>query len=280
MQKDFANNSMIDIETRALIDSIGQVEINLKGLGAKYTGEHNFIDKHYANLKNIDPDRHTYEKTGYAARIRHIKSEKENCIEVLVKKALTEYINTNKEHDATITSYFETFPPETDESTLIKIIADMGFPDFIMEIIKSRTIYKLDDTNIYLDNIEGFGPAMEIKNTITDLKDFSKTKSSHKELLKKLAIPESEIITTSYTHMLIDSKIKKDPKIKLPMLESKLKILEKQKADLMFKTHEYATNEGDGWHDNAALDKLYEDVSLLTIMIRNIRQEISELKVV
>ena len=278
MYKSETQPDKIEVETRVLIDNIEPIEEKLKELGAKFQREIKIIDEHYADLNDLDPDKHTYEKTGEASRIRYIQSDDDSCIEISIRKMHPKIVNTSRLHDATTIEFFENFSSEYNKEKLLNVLTEKGFPEFITKIIKTRKIYTLSNSYIYLDNIETFGPALEIKNYLDNENEFAKTKKYHLELLNKLNILESEIIITNTTHLIIDSKIKRDPKIKIPMLEKKLLNLEKQKKELMLKTHEYATNEGDGWHDNSALDKLYDDVSLLTIRIRNLKNEIFEAK--
>lgn len=61
-------------------------------------------------------------------------------------------------------------------------------------------------------------------------------------------------------------------------LEERLKNLEVQ-LSAKLKRSDYAYRHGgDGWHDNASWEGLYQDVSVLKLMIRDTKEKLRELR--
>lgn len=61
-------------------------------------------------------------------------------------------------------------------------------------------------------------------------------------------------------------------------LEGKLKNLEEQLVAKLKRSDYAYEHGGDGWHDNASWEGLYQDVSVLKLMIRDTREKLQELR--
>lgn len=267
----------ITVETRALIDYPNQIQNKIKGKGGVLIDELDLTDEFYADTTEVFP-KHTFERTEKAARIRYIKGKNsKKTILAEVKEVPLKQKGASNLHDAIVVSYFQ----ESNQEKLPDIkkkLEEMGFPSLVITINKHRKTYKLGKSTVCIDQIEGFGPGVEIRTDINSEKEIFETKKSQVQTLLDLGVLENDIVKKSLTHMIIDSKIKSDPKIKIPILKNQLNELQEKKKELMLKISSYNREEGDGWHDNAALDILTEDINILDARINTVKKELLETK--
>lgn len=264
------------VETRALLDAVEPVKESLTDLGAEYVGKVEIKDEFFADLSEIIP-KHTFEKSNKAARIRSLKENDKTTVIATVREVPEQRKGGKNLHDATKITFFKTSPLAKIEE-LREAIKSQGFLEFVCEIVKTREIYALDEHVICIDNIDSFGFAIEIRTTISKDSEVEKVKILQITLLDKLGIPKNDIVQKSYTHMIIDARIKADPKVKIFILSKTLAELAKEKDALLLQSGEFCRNEGDGWHDNAAWDYLCENIRVLEIRIANLKKEISDLR--
>jgi predicted adenylyl cyclase CyaB len=267
------------IETRAWVDRIPDIKQRVTDLGAAYIDSVKIEDDFYADLTELNVDKHTFEESGKACRIRTLTStsNKRSTVTAQIREAPQETPSGLKFHDATIVSYERTETPDKKED-LIEEMRVRGFTSFITKIVKNRDILSLNGTDIYIDDIEEFSKAIEIKTILKEGEDAAGVKASHKELISKLGIDVQDIIEKSHTHLIIDAYFRSQPKLREDFLNKKLRELIKEKDTLMLESAECYREGGDGWHDNARWDILRENIDVLSIRISKLKEEIFALK--
>jgi predicted adenylyl cyclase CyaB len=266
------------LETRAWIDNTSGIEEGLTELGAKFKETAFIEDEFFADLTELDPEQHTFEHSKKAARLRILSVEgKDTTLIAQIREAPEEAVEQGFGlHDITTVKYEQTGNPEKTDSFLEEF-RNMGFDSFVAKIKKVRDIYTLDRSEIYIDNIDGFSSAVEIKSCVEDISQAKEIKNKHIEVFNKLGIPQEDLIEKSHTHMIIDSYLKSKPDLKKEILEKKLDELVKEKEKLMLESEECYREGGDGWHDNARWDLLREKIDVTSIRISKLQEEILEL---
>jgi len=261
------------VETRALIDEIAPAVEKIKELGGECTGSAEIVDEFYADMSEISP-KHTFERSCRASRIRTVKNGSEYIV-TTIKEAPENRKDEEGLHDAAVVTFCEKGDVK-DLDKAKETLRQKGFPDFVTRISKKRMTYVLGEHIVCVDDIEGFGPGIEIQTTISSEDEIPKTKKMQKELLQKLGVAPSDIVKKSLTHMIIDARIKSDPKVKIPFLKSEVAHLEKQRTEKMLESNKWYTEGGDGWHDNAGWTILMDEIEMLDIRIKNLKQELSD----
>lgn len=265
------------VETRALVDDLKPIKAELEKLGAKLTEKISIEDTFYGDLTKVQP-KHTFELSGKASRIRLVKEENGSEYLIAEIREIPKLRSGGYEiHDATYVTLYKKAYVE-DFEKIVNSLKEKGFEEFICTIIKVRETYDLSGTIINLDDVEKFGPAIEIKSVSDSESGVDKIKTEQVSLLKKLRVNEDEILKKSHTHMIIDSRIKSDPKTKIPALQKEVMDLEKEREKLLLQSENEYRLGGDGWHDNPNWTILLDKIRQLEARIKSINEDIYNLK--
>ncbi|KKS21622.1 MAG: hypothetical protein UU80_C0025G0017, partial [candidate division WWE3 bacterium GW2011_GWA1_41_8] len=265
------------IETRAWVDGTKDIEEKLSQLGAKYIKTLYIEDEFYADLSDFDIKQHTFEQSKKAARIR-TTTDKDNKQSLLVqiREVPKDSPPELKLHDLTKT-VFEKLGNIEEKNEFVEELKKRGFDSLVTKISKDRKVYSLENDCFYIDDINGYSKALEIKTFLPEINNSKNVKKLHKKLIKKLGIPEDDLIEKSHTHLIIDSFFKSQPHLKSDLLKKKLSDLIKEKEELMLESEECFREGGDGWHDNARWDILRENIDVISIRIAKLKEEIFEI---
>jgi len=169
----------MEIEIRAKIKDIKNVEQCLVGLGAKLVKQKKQNDKYFGEIN-------LFKKLGYSFLIR-VRNEGD-------RKFLT-YKGAEAKKDGIWEEYEFNIDDEIMAEAMLKA---MGL-EKIIEVNKNRIEYKIDNLTICLDAIENLGCFVEIESQ--DDNDIDKDKL--KKIMDKLNIKESQIMHKGYITMLL-----------------------------------------------------------------------------
>ena len=169
----------MEIEIRAKIKNIKNVEQRIIGLGAKLVKQKKQVDKYFGEIN-------LFKKLGYSFLIR-VRNEGD-------KKFLT-YKGAKSKKDGAWEEYEFNIDNEIMADAMLKA---MGL-EKIIEVNKNRIEYKLDNLTICLDVIENLGCFIEIESQ--DDNDIDKDKL--KKIINKLNIKENQIMHKGYVTMLL-----------------------------------------------------------------------------
>ncbi len=169
----------MEIEIRAKIKNIKNVEQCILGLGTKLVKQKRQIDKYFGEIN-------LFKKLGYSFLMR-VRNEDN-------KKFLT-YKGAKLKKDGVWEEYEFDIDNEIMAEAMLKA---MGL-EKVIEVNKNRIEYKLDDLTICLDTIEDLGCFVEIESQ--DDNDIDKDKL--KKIMDKLNIKENQIMHKGYVTMLL-----------------------------------------------------------------------------
>lgn len=169
----------MEIEIRAKINNIKDIEQNIIKFGAKLSKQREQIDKYFGEIN-------LFKKLGHSFLMR-VRNEGD-------KKFLT-YKGAKSKKDGIWEEYEFNIDDEVAAETMLEA---MGL-EKIIEVRKNRIEYKLDNLTICLDDIDGLGYFIEIESQDDD--DINKDKL--KKFMKKLNIKENQIIHKGYVTMLL-----------------------------------------------------------------------------
>ena len=169
----------MEIEIRAQIKNLDNIEQNIIKLGTKLIKEKKQTDKYFGEIN-------LYRKIGYSFLMR-VRDEGD-------KKFLA-YKGAKLKKDG----IWEEYEFEIDNTKKVtEMLKDMGLEE-IITVKKCRKVYALDGLTLCLDTIEGLGNFIEIE--CLDSKNFNKRKI--KDLMQKLGIKKAQILDKGYVTMLL-----------------------------------------------------------------------------
>ena len=169
----------MEIEIRAKINSINDVEKNIIKLGAELIKKTTQVDEYFGEIS-------LYQKIGYSFLMR-VRNEGD-------KKFMT-YKGAQSKKDGV----WEEYEFKIDEvKKTVEMFKAMGLEEVIV-VKKYRKEYVLDGLTICLDAIDDLGNFIEIES----LDDKNINKNSLKSLMRKLSIKENEILHKGYVTMLL-----------------------------------------------------------------------------
>ncbi len=169
----------MEIEIRAKIDNIENIEQNIIQLGAKLLKKVKQIDEYFGEIS-------LYKKIGYSFLMR-VRDEGD-------KKFMT-YKSAKSGKDGV----WEEYELEIDNSKKsVGMLEAMGL-EKIIKLSKYRREYKLDGLIICLDTINDLGNFIEIES----LQDEDIDKNRLKKIMRKLNIKENQIINKGYVTILL-----------------------------------------------------------------------------
>jgi len=169
----------MEIEIRAEINNIADIEKKLIGLGAKLVKRKKQVDKYFGEIN-------LFKKIGYSFMMR-VRNEGD-------KNYLT-YKGAASKKDGVWEEYeFEIVNGDVAQ----KMLTAMGLEE-IIQVRKNRIEYKLDNLSICLDNIAELGNFIEIESQ----DDNDVDKAELKKIMEKLNINENKIINKGYITLLL-----------------------------------------------------------------------------
>jgi adenylate cyclase class 2 len=169
----------MEIEIRAKINNLENIEQNIIKLGAKLIKQKNQVDEYFGEIN-------LYKKLGYSFLMR-VRDEG-------TKKFLT-YKGAELKKDG----IWQEYELEIDDiKKSIAMLQAMGL-EKIIAVKKYRKEYTLNGLTICLDVIDDLGNFIEIESV--DDKDINK--DSLKNLMQKLNIKEKQIIHKGYVTILL-----------------------------------------------------------------------------
>lgn len=169
----------MEIEIRAKINNIKNVEQRIVGLGAELIKQKKQVDKYFGEIN-------LFKKLGYSFLMR-VRNEGD-------KKFLT-YKGAKSKKDGVWEEYEFNIDNEIMAEDMLKA---MGL-EKIIKVNKKRIEYKLDGLTICLDTIKDLGYFVEIESQ--DDNDIDKDKL--KKIMNKLNIEENQIMHKGYVTMLL-----------------------------------------------------------------------------
>ena len=169
----------MEIEIRAKVDNLKELEEKIINLGATLVDKKNQIDKYFGEII-------LFKKLGYSFLMR-VRDEGN-------KKFLT-YKSAKSKRDGVWEEYELNIDDEITAETMLKA---MGL-EKIIEVEKNRIEYKLNGLTICLDTIKDLGNFIEIES----LNDNDLNKDKLKKLMDELDIKENQIIHKGYVTMLL-----------------------------------------------------------------------------
>lgn len=169
----------MEIEIRAEIDNISNIEKKLIELGASLVKKKKQIDKYFGEIN-------LFKKVGYSFMMR---------VRIEGNKNYLTYKGAASKKDGVWEEYeFEI----VDASASEKMLKAMGFEE-IIQVEKSRVEYELDNMSICLDDISGLGCFIEIESQ--DDNDMDKIKLN--QLMEKIGVSKEKIINKGYITLLL-----------------------------------------------------------------------------
>lgn len=170
---------MIEVEIRAKIENIESLKNKIIKLGGKHITTEKQVDKIFGREKDLDKE-HKIIEGRFSARVRQ-KEEK-----ILVELKEIRRTGAGLEFSSPLTKI------EHGAYFLSKLDYNEAFI-----ISKIREVYKLDDFEISLDQVEKLGDFIEIEHHDKSGNDEEKALRECKELLNKLD-PEAQIENKKY----------------------------------------------------------------------------------
>jgi len=187
-----------EVEIRAILkkEQKNQVFKILEEKGAVFEKSEYLIDAYLCpvsvhSFAEIEMDR----IGSYSLRIRKsVSNGQENC--QVNTKIITSYGDHNawEEHEIQVSSYDET----------MAIFQALGFKVFFT-LEKQRTSYRVNNMNIAIEDIVGFGPIVEVE-VITSKAEAEEAKRMSREFLMQLGIENHQIVPKSVTNLLMRQK--------------------------------------------------------------------------
>lgn len=178
----------IEVEVKYKVANLEDIEYQLIEWGAKL--EEIVIQRDlYFNHPSRD-----FAKTDEAFRIRE---EGESTFLTYKGSKISKKSKTRKEIEFKISQAKEA----------AEMLELLGFKK-VLVVSKQRRIYKLDDVNWCLDEVDSLGSFLELEKIVKYKKDIPKTLDSIFELVAKVGLKPKENITTSYLELLLENKEK------------------------------------------------------------------------
>jgi len=179
----------MEIEIRAFIENIEEFKKKLETIGGVFVTQKHIIDTWFCTRDKTHFNQvRQHEPGSYGLRIRQ-SFENDNEVAELNAKVLEELGDHNAFHE------YET--EVDDKAQAKKILESIGFKVFCV-MDKIRTVYKLGECLVNIEDIKGYRPAVELE-IISD-EDIEKHREYLKELLNKLGIKEQNKIKNSITY--------------------------------------------------------------------------------
>ena len=179
------DDTMIEVEVKAKINSFKQIEEKLKEIGAVKT-KVELQEDIYFNSPVVD-----FAKTDEALRIRTTRQDGNENIFITYKgPKIDAKSKTRKEIEMGI----------DDSVKCSDIFEAIGF-EKVRAVRKNRQYFAYENFEISLDDIEGLEPYMEIEIALEDGEDYNDAQDSIFEMFEKLGITDG-FERTSYLELL------------------------------------------------------------------------------
>ena len=169
----------MEVEIRAKISNIKELEKKLQDIGAEYKKEVNLYDQYFGSIE-------LYKKIGYSFLVR-------------IRKSNNDYFLAVKSAKQKIDGYWEEYETLIETPKIYsEMLRVMGFKN-IINISKIRKEYKLDNINIIIDRFQKYGDFIEVE-IIAQKPD----KSILFDFFKRLGIKKENIIEKGYISLFLE----------------------------------------------------------------------------
>lgn len=177
---------MIEVEVKAHVDDLKNIERSIIALGAAPIGIENQADTYY-NSKYRD-----FGETDEALRIRAMDGEY-----ILTYKGpkMDKRSKTRREFEVAI----------NDANNMGEILASLGFYP-VASIIKKRKNYRLGEFLIALDDVRNIGNFIEVEITAKNSRNYEEKLDTIFRFIEKLGISRDATIRESYLEMFLGKK--------------------------------------------------------------------------
>ena len=176
---------MIEVEIKAKIDNIQEIETFLKDMNAKFIEQIREVDRYYQH-----PCR-DFATTDEALRLR----EKNNEIKLTYKGPKLNKISKTREE-------FEINIDKKSLNTFHKILERIGFTLWgIVE--KTRRIYQIEEITISLDQVKKLGAYIEFEIMVKSNSDIDQALKKIFALASKIGIKKEDYIRKSYLELVM-----------------------------------------------------------------------------
>lgn len=169
----------MEVEIRAKISNIEDIERKIQNIGAKYIKEHNLYDRYFGAIE-------LYKKIGYSFLVRIRKSNNDYLL--AVKSAKQKMDGCWEEYELPIEN------PEV----YAEMFETMGLEN-IINIEKARKEYKFNNISIIIDRFKKYGDFLEVE-IITEKPD----KTPLFDFLEKLGIKKEDVIEKGYISLFLE----------------------------------------------------------------------------
>ncbi|MDR0900037.1 MAG: class IV adenylate cyclase [Methanobrevibacter sp.] len=185
---------MIEVEVKAKIKDFNSIKKKLNDINAKKSHAE-YQEDSYFNSPTRD-----FRKTDEALRIRKVMIDNRE-VETLNDEDVSVFITyKGPKIDQSSKTREEIEVGIEDANKVAKIFQHLGFKQ-TANVVKNRTIYKLDEYIISLDDVEGLGPYMEIEADLEDGAIFQDALNNIFDIFHKLDIHDG-FERTSYLELL------------------------------------------------------------------------------
>lgn len=174
---------MIEVEIRAKIESIDSIKESLNSINAQFVRSIKQEDRIFGHPKFLDENTKIIEG-GLSARIRGINNTFKLEFKEIVRQG----------------GGIEVSASLDDANEGIELLSKLGFEQAFV-ILKTRDLYKHNDFEIALDQVEQLGSFIEIEKMVNSKEEIDKAREECANLLKKIS-PEAEITDEKYGDMM------------------------------------------------------------------------------
>lgn len=185
-----------EVEKRIILtpEQRDRVIAEITAMGALHVKDQTIVDDYFCDKKCKSFAETAMKDVGsYGLRIRE-KTEDGQTESQLNIKVITEEDNHRswEEHETEV----------GDAEEMANILDALGFKSFY-SFKKERAVYKLDDLEILIEDIEDFGPIIEIEGK-TRFEDSAQMEDKIVKFLEKLKLDPSDIVPKSVTYILME----------------------------------------------------------------------------
>lgn len=257
-------------EKRFFVEKPQEFSGRLRLGGGLPQGESFLVDYHFSKSRQLKDLR--WSQSGYAARLRQSDQAGRLSYEVQERYGVGR-TNEGFGHDVT-----------EQEGHRVRSLSQ-GRDFFkkkglweISRVEKTRQVYTYQSFAVHLDRYPTHGSVVEFKKFIAGLKEQGSCQELVSQVLKIFGLDSVDLISTSPTNLVLESRLGEDPEIKIKILEEELAKLEQRMSQTLAKSNEIYELGGDEWHDNPAYDLMNADVDKIGSMMDDIREELKRLR--
>lgn len=185
----------VEIKVKIKTTQIRRIKRKLSGLGATFVEKEKEVDTYFT------ASHRDFIKTKECLRIR----EKKGYLELTYKGPTTKLMKKKKQ----FWKQEINIPLNCSKKDIVALLESIGFKK-VVDVVKEREKYRLENQVISFDNIKGLGCFLEIEKKAESKKEREKALNDNRNLLKNIGVDEKNIITDPYRDLVL-----KKQKVKL-----------------------------------------------------------------